>query len=138
MLTLIVGVFNAEGPPVPIPNTEVKLCSAENTCRATDRENKSMPTPFRKTEMFSCLCIEERTSGQSPVRSPQNASLAQLAEHVTVNHGVVGSSPSRGAKKGHRPHGLCPFFVTPHGLEPLSFGCAETESVCDMVSVKSC
>ena len=27
------------------------------------------------------------------------ASLAQLAEHVTVNHGVVGSSPSRGAKK---------------------------------------
>ena len=26
------------------------------------------------------------------------ASLAQLAEHVTVNHGVVGSSPSRGAK----------------------------------------
>ena len=99
MLTLIVGVFNAEGPPVPIPNTEVKLCSAENTCRATDRENKSMPTPFRKTEMFSCLCIEERTSGQSPVRSPQNASLAQLAEHVTVNHGVVGSSPSRGAKR---------------------------------------
>ena len=80
MLTLIVGVFNAEGPPVPIPNTEVKLCSAENTCRATGRENKSMPTPFRKTEMFSCLCIEERTSGQSPVRSPQNASLAQLAE----------------------------------------------------------
>ena len=47
--------------------------------------------------------------------APQNASLAQLAEHVTVNHGVVGSSPSRGAKKGHRPYGLCPFFVTPTG-----------------------
>ena len=27
----IVGVINAEGPPVPIPNTEVKLCRAENT-----------------------------------------------------------------------------------------------------------
>ena len=26
-----VGPFNAQGPPVPIPNTEVKLCSAENT-----------------------------------------------------------------------------------------------------------
>ena len=26
------------------------------------------------------------------------ASLAQLAEHVTFNHGVVGSSPSGGAK----------------------------------------
>ena len=27
----IVGVFIDEGPPVPIPNTEVKLISAENT-----------------------------------------------------------------------------------------------------------
>ena len=33
----IVGVFNDEGPPVPIPNTEVKLISAENTCLATNR-----------------------------------------------------------------------------------------------------
>ena len=38
----IVGVFNGEGPPVPIPNTEVKLTSAEDTCLATDRENRSM------------------------------------------------------------------------------------------------
>ena len=36
----IVGVFNGEGPPVPIPNTEVKLTSAENTCLATGRENR--------------------------------------------------------------------------------------------------
>ena len=40
----IVGVINDEGPPVPIPNTEVKLISAENTCLATDREDRSMPT----------------------------------------------------------------------------------------------
>ena len=40
----IVGVFNGEGPPVPIPNTEVKLTSAENTCLETDWENRSMPT----------------------------------------------------------------------------------------------
>ena len=26
-----VSVINAEGPPVPIPNTEVKLCSGDNT-----------------------------------------------------------------------------------------------------------
>ena len=26
-----VGAANAQGPPVPIPNTEVKLCSAEDT-----------------------------------------------------------------------------------------------------------
>ena len=95
MLTHIVGVFDAEGPPVPIPNTEVKLCSAENTCRATGREDKSMPTHHRKTVkyiLFSCLCI-------NPNGLIRFASLAQLAEHVTVNHGVVGSSPSGGAKK---------------------------------------
>ena len=40
----IVGVFNGEGPPVPIPNTEVKLTSADDTCLATGRENRSMPT----------------------------------------------------------------------------------------------
>ena len=42
----IVGVTNAEGPPVPIPNTEVKLCSGENTCLETDREDSSTPTPL--------------------------------------------------------------------------------------------
>ena len=39
-----VSVSDAEGPPVPIPNTEVKLCSAENTCLATSREDRSLPT----------------------------------------------------------------------------------------------
>ena len=42
--SLKVSDFNAEGPPVPIPNTEVKLCSGENTCLATDREDSSLPT----------------------------------------------------------------------------------------------
>ena len=27
----VVGDFNAQGPPVPIPNTVVKLCCADNT-----------------------------------------------------------------------------------------------------------
>ena len=49
----IVGVFNGEGPPVPIPNTEVKLTSAENTCLETDRENRSMPT--QKTAAFAAV-----------------------------------------------------------------------------------
>ena len=39
-----VGLTNAEGPPVPIPNTEVKLRSAENTWLATAREDRSRPT----------------------------------------------------------------------------------------------
>ena len=43
-----VSVTNAEGPPVPIPNTEVKLCSGEDTLRETVRENSSMLTSQRE------------------------------------------------------------------------------------------
>ena len=42
--TLDISIGVGEGPPVPIPNTEVKLISAENTCLATNREDRSMPT----------------------------------------------------------------------------------------------
>ena len=45
-----VSVTNAEGPPVPIPNTEVKLCSGENTLRATVREDSSTLTSGQGTE----------------------------------------------------------------------------------------
>ena len=40
---LLVGVDDAEGPPVPIPNTEVKPCRAENSSPATGCENRKMP-----------------------------------------------------------------------------------------------
>ena len=40
---LIVGVDDAEGPPVPIPNTEVKLSGAEDSALATGCENREMP-----------------------------------------------------------------------------------------------
>ena len=38
MPSIRVGVDCDEGPPVPIPNTEVKLICADNTWRATARE----------------------------------------------------------------------------------------------------
>ena len=37
------GDFSGEATPVPIPNTEVKLSSAEDTERAAFRENRSSP-----------------------------------------------------------------------------------------------
>ena len=79
----IVGVFNGEGPPVPIPNTEVKLTSADNTCLETDREDRSMPT----------------SKGLAQVRPFAFASLAQQVEHAAVNRRVVGSNPTGGAKQ---------------------------------------
>ena len=39
-VSFLVGVDWREDPPVPIPNPEVKLVIAENTCRATGRENR--------------------------------------------------------------------------------------------------
>ena len=79
-----VGVDCGEGPPVPIPNTEVKLACAEDTWREAARENKQMPTFF--------------------------ALIAQSVEHAAVNRGVTGSSPVWGAKKKTIPCGLF-FFL---------------------------
>ncbi len=39
-----VGANDDEGPPVPIPNTVVKLTRADNTWRVTSREDRTMPT----------------------------------------------------------------------------------------------
>ena len=69
-----VGVNDDEGPPVPIPNTVVKLISAENTWRAAAREDRSTPTFIY-------------------------SSIAQSVEHAAVNRRVVGSSPTWGAKQ---------------------------------------
>ena len=50
-LKRIVGVNDEEVPPVPIPNTVVKLLGAENTWLETARENKTMPTLLLKLNM---------------------------------------------------------------------------------------
>ena len=55
VLENIVGVINAEGPPVPIPNTEVKLCRAEDTWLATARENRYAPTLRQRLDVSSNL-----------------------------------------------------------------------------------
>ena len=47
-----VSDFIAEGPPVPIPNTEVKLCYGEDTCLETSRENSSLLTHILKGKPF--------------------------------------------------------------------------------------
>ena len=93
-----VGVTNAEGPPVPIPNTEVKLCSGDNTWLEAAREDSSMPTqererikPFPDPEKGeakpnnSALCIQHSAFNYGGV--------AQLGEHLPCKQGVMGSNP---------------------------------------------
>ena len=74
---LIVGLTNAEGPPVPIPNTEVKLSSVDNTSRETVREDRSRPT---------------RELLERAVLDPYGG-VAQLGEHLPCKQGVMGSNP---------------------------------------------
>ena len=52
-----VGVFIVQGPPVPIPNTEVKLYGAENTYMETCREDRTTPT-----SAMAIACAEEDDS----------------------------------------------------------------------------
>ena len=49
----LVGVDDGEGTPVPIPNTAVKLISAENTLVVTPREDRAMPTQTQKATVNS-------------------------------------------------------------------------------------
>ena len=63
-----VGVYYNEGPPVPIPNTVVKLISAENTWWETARENRSMPTQKASCfmqEAFFIVCLSVNTTSGS-------------------------------------------------------------------------
>ena len=98
-----VGVDSEEGPPVPIPNTVVKLFSAENTWRAAAREDKATPTFFiycsekreQKTRfnallnMLDILLLSIKYLSSLTFSIPSNkteyASIAQLAEHAAVN-----------------------------------------------------
>ena len=60
-----ISAINAEGPPVPIPNTEVKLCSGEDTLRETVRENSSMLTQVR--ERIKPFPRPEKNEKQNPL-----------------------------------------------------------------------
>ena len=74
-----------------MPNTEVKLISAENTWLETTREDKAMPVLFKR---------------ESAKSFPIYSSIAQSVEHAAVNRRVVGSSPTWGAYREEPPRGV--------------------------------
>ncbi len=51
------GADDDEDPPVPIPNTEVKLMSVENTWLETAWEDRTVPVRKRNPQGFFFLCI---------------------------------------------------------------------------------
>ena len=52
----IVGVYDGEVPPVPIPNTAVKLTGAENTWVETLREDRTTPASNEKLLERGAFC----------------------------------------------------------------------------------
>ena len=52
-----VGVDCREGPPVPIPNTEVKLAGAEDTWLVTARKNRFSPTQNETTRSLRVVFL---------------------------------------------------------------------------------
>ena len=60
---VFVGANGCEVPPVPIPNTEVKLTNAENTWLVTARENRTVPIhyphTFRYADFFVTVFIRK-------------------------------------------------------------------------------
>ena len=57
----LVGVNGCEVPPVPIPNTVVKLTYVEDTWLATTWENRAMPTHKMESKalvaLLSCIFL---------------------------------------------------------------------------------
>ena len=50
----LVGDDDAEVTPVPIPNTEVKLCSADDTWREAAWESRKLPAVNEEGQSIDC------------------------------------------------------------------------------------
>ena len=84
MVISLAGGYCTEAPPVPIPNTAVKLSCAEDTWREAAWENRALPALERIVTFATILSLIY-------------SSIAQSVEHAAVNRRVVGSSPTWGA-----------------------------------------
>ena len=93
--------FDAKGPPVPIPNTEVKLCSADNTCLETSREDRSWrthivsvlsakgpPVPIPNTEVKLCCadntCLETSREDRSTLTQAERQKRAEEVRESVI------------------------------------------------------
>ena len=97
----IVGVNDEEVPPVPIPNTVVKLFGAEDTWRETARENRAMPTFsffitalfFRTRELVFHKSERENKGKRQNARRQRNGPLVKrfktLASHAEDRSSIL-------------------------------------------------
>ncbi len=69
--SILFGDYDAEVTPVPIPNTEVKLCSADGTWREAARESRSSPEQTKRTlTIVGVLFFVDYDAEVTPVSIP--------------------------------------------------------------------
>ena len=91
------GDDGEEEPPVPMPNTEVKLFSADGNGGLSPCERRTLPGLHNGglAQLGEHLPYKQRVAGSSPASSI-HAGLAQLVEQLNRNQRVGGSSPLAG------------------------------------------
>ena len=130
----IAGVYNAEVPPVPIPNTEVKLSSAEDTWREAAWENRSMPAPKKDTRKRVFFLCPQKPRPPRPSEShlPPGDDLSGASRRLPFARGASrqrrlrGRPPLRhalpkgpgGPSEFHSPNGRVNLVCTPRRLQP--------------------
>ena len=83
-----------EETPVPIPNTEVKLFSADGTWRETSWESRSLRLHKRPLgQVVKTPPFHGGVRGSNPLGVTKSGRIAQLGEHLPYKQGVIGSSP---------------------------------------------
>ncbi len=98
-----VGVNDDEGPPVPIPNTEVKLVGGENTCLATDREDSTMPTSDSSCKTAAAVVFYPQPGKYFQISSNRSSHFdwkRRSSEALCSFHGAYGS-------RGNGASGAC-------------------------------
>ena len=79
----IFGDNDAEVTPVPIPNTVVKLCSADDTWREAAWESRSSPEQKRERNVRSFFCSAKFAYGELNVLCTLNYFVAKLPAAAT-------------------------------------------------------
>ena len=100
----LVGVYDDEGPPVPIPNTVVKLIRAENTWMETSREDRSMPTlKVKSFSEYQRSSLTSKAMTAEAVGISTFSSVGRATDSLSVGPGF--ESPKVHQKKDHRNSG---------------------------------
>src|SRR5688500_11948442 len=118
------GDSSGEAIPVPIPNTEVKLSSAEDTERAAFRENRSSPGSCAFRGIRLAMLAAMNMADADPPRADPAVRASVPAAEAVAEHATPRGCPVRLAESGgwrlalpSRDH-RCAAFVPPAPLSP--------------------